>query len=421
MITSKSFARVALAAGLALAMVGPAFAGSYDAKALDRVVLKRSGATCAEDPNCFNRLHPKIPFVARAKPGQLIVFETRDAADSDFSLNTQFPRDLKMLSRYGVHPLTGPVYIEGASRGDVLAVTIVDIEPVEYGFTLIMPFGFAAKHFPGPPRIANWRLTRQEATTDQIPNVRIPYSAFPGILTVLPGDKEVIEWRDREMALLKADGVAPPPNPKGAVPAAVCGPAGSHKSECLRTIPPRENGGNMDAKYMTLGTTVLLPCFVDGCGLATGDVHYAQGDGEVAGTAIEMAATVTVRTEIRKGMGQFIKVPHLEGSGAPQNIPPGPFYATTGYPIKKAGRVPHFLSYLHSDKVKNLTNLSQDLTTAAQNALVEMIAYMVREHGLTRDQAYFVASVAVDIRITQVVDGSNYGALAILPLSIFRK
>ncbi len=50
-----------------------------------------------------------------------------------------------------------------------------------------------------------------------------------------------------------------------------------------------------------------------------------------------------------------------------------------------------------------------------------MIAYMVREHGLTRDQAYFVASVAVDLRIAQVVDGSNYGALAILPLSIFRK
>jgi formamidase len=416
------------AIGFAAALAGAVFfsaatadAGSYDAKAHNKVVIERSGATCADDPNCFNRLHPAIPMVARAKPGQLIVFETRDAADTDFNLDTRFPRDLKTLHRSSVHPLSGPVFIEGAKRGDVLAVTIVDIAPSEYGFTLITPIGFAAKHFPGPPRLTNWSLTREAALSDQIPNVRIPYSAFPGIVTVLPGDNEVIEWRDREMALMKAGGVAPPPSPKGAVPAAVCGLTGSHKDACLRTIPPREHGGNMDAKYMTLGTTVLLPCFVDGCGLATGDIHYAQGDGEVAGTAIEMAATVTLRAEIRKDMAKFIKVPHLEGRSAPQNIPPGPFYATTGYPIKPAGKVPHFLNYLHSDKAAKLTNLSRDLTLAAQNALLEMIDYMVREHRLTRDQAYFVASVAVDLRIAQVVDGSNYGAMAFLPLSIFVK
>ena len=90
-----------------------------------------------------------------------------------------------------------------------------------------------------------------------------------------------------------------PPQPTGALPAAVCGPSGSHKDKCLRTIPPRENGGNMDIKQMVVGTTLLLPCYIDGCGLFVGDVHYAQGDGEVAGTAIEMGAKVTVRTQIR--------------------------------------------------------------------------------------------------------------------------
>ncbi len=60
--------------------------------------------------------------------------------------------------------------------------------------------------------------------------------------------------------------------------------------QCLRTIPPRENGGNMDIKQMVVGTTLLLPCFIDGCGLFVGDVHYAQGDGECRGTAIEMGA-----------------------------------------------------------------------------------------------------------------------------------
>ena len=112
------------AIGFAAALAGAVFfsaatadAGSYDAKAHNKVVIERSGATCADDPNCFNRLHPAIPMVARAKPGQLIVFETRDAADTDFNLDTRFPRDLKTLHRSSVHPLSGPVFIGGRSGG----------------------------------------------------------------------------------------------------------------------------------------------------------------------------------------------------------------------------------------------------------------------------------------------------------------
>jgi formamidase len=172
---------VSIAAACSAAMAPPVLAGSYDAKTLDKVVLKRSGASCAEDPVCTNRLHPANPPVARAKPGQLIVFETRDALDSDFSLQTQFPRDLKLVDRNKVHPLVGPVHIEGAKRGDVLAITIVDVAPVEYGLTLILPSGLVADKFPGPPRLVNWRLTRLEATSDQMPGIRIPYAAFPGM------------------------------------------------------------------------------------------------------------------------------------------------------------------------------------------------------------------------------------------------
>ena len=116
----------------------------------------------------------------------------------------------------------------------------------------------------------------------------------------------------------EAGGVALPPQPIGALPAAVCGPNGSHKDKCLRTIPPRENGGNMDIKQMVVGTTLLLPCYVDGCGLFVGDVHYAQGDGEVAGTAIEMGAMVTVRTEVCKGAGCMITGAAFRGRLAAQ-------------------------------------------------------------------------------------------------------
>jgi formamidase len=166
---------------------------------------------------------------------------------------------------------------------------------------------------------------------------------------------------------------------------------------------------------------VLLPCYVDGCGLAIGDMHYAQGDGEVAGTAIEMAATITVRTEVRPGRASVVKVPHFEGGSGMFDQRPSPFYATTGFPLKKTGEIPPYLKYLESPKAAELENLSQDLTLAARNALIEMVDYLVREHGLTADQAYVIASVAVDLRIGQVVDSPNFGVSAVVPLDIFRK
>jgi hypothetical protein len=84
-----------------------ALAASFEVKAFNTVTLKRTGQRCADDPLCINRLHPGIPMTTRAKPGDLIVFETRDATDSDFDLQTQFPRDLRLLDRNRVHPLTG--------------------------------------------------------------------------------------------------------------------------------------------------------------------------------------------------------------------------------------------------------------------------------------------------------------------------
>ena len=189
-----------------------------------------------------------------------------------------------------VHPMTGPVHIEGAERGDVLAVTLLDIEPDQYGYTVIVPgFGFLRDRFPDP-YIVNWKLDRIAAISDQIPSVRVPIAASwarSACCRARPRSRLCLK---REAELAAAGGVALPPQPIGALPADICGPEGSDKDRCLRTIPPRENGGNMDVKQMQVGTTLLLPCFIDGCGLFVGDVHFAQGDGEVSGTAIEMGA-----------------------------------------------------------------------------------------------------------------------------------
>jgi formamidase len=409
-----------LAAVAAASVAAPVCADTTDVKTQSWVRVKKSGAHCADDPNCMNRYHPAIKPVASARPGQLILFETRDALDSELNVDS-VGKDVKAVDLNLVHPLTGPVFIEGAQRGDVLAVTLVDIEPDEYGYTTIVPgFGFLRDLYT-EPFVANWRVNRMEAVSDQVPGVAIPMNGFMGTVGTLPGFPEVTAWVERETKLGEAGGIALPPQPTGAQPAAVCGPNGSHKDKCLRTIPPRENGGNMDIKQMVVGTTLLLPCYVDGCGLFVGDVHYAQGDGEVAGTAIEIGAKVTVRTQIRKGMLSMIRGgPHFEGGSQIKKLEPDRFYATVGYPLKKVGEVPPQHKYLDSAKLVGLSNLNEDLTAAARSSLIDMIDWLTKNKGLTREQAYVFTSVACDLRIGNVVDVPNYAVSTICPLEVFK-
>jgi formamidase len=410
--------RWTLASAAVLGWPLAALADTSDVTWQNRVTVAKNGAHCADDPNCFNRYHPAIQPVARANPGDVIVFETRDALDSDLTLDATAD-DVTAIDLNLVHPMTGPLFIEGAAAGDVLAVTLLDIEPDQYGYTVIVPgFGFLRDLFT-EPYVVNWKLDRQAATSEQMPGVRVPMAAFMGSVGVLPGDTEVRQWLERERALGEAGGVALPPQPIGALPADVCGPNGSHADQCLRTIPPRENGGNMDIQQMQIGTTLLLPCFIDGCGLFVGDVHYAQGDGEVSGTAIEMGAVVTVTTEVLKGRGSEITSPHFEGGEQLKAIAPERFYATVGFPLKAQGEVPAFLTYLDGEKIGALENLSEDLTLAARAALIDMIDWLEREKGLTREQAYILCSVAVDLVVGQVVDVPNYTVSAIIDLGVF--
>jgi formamidase len=409
-----------LVALLASAIGPSAFADTAEVKTQTIVEVKKKGPHCEQDPNCFNRYHPAIKPVARAKPGDQIVVHTRDALDSNLNINSK-PKDVTAIDVNLIHPMTGPIYIEGAKRGDVLAIKLVNITPNEYGYTTIIPgFGFLPDLYT-EPFVANWKLNRVEAVSAEVPGVRIPMNGFMGSVGVMPGAEEVEKWLARETQLAAAGGVALPPEPTSARPAEICGPKGSHKDKCLRTIPPRENGGNMDVKQMVEGTTLLLPCFVDGCGLFIGDVHFAQGDGEVAGTAIEMGAVVTVETSIRKGMASVVKQPMFEGGSQIKKLEPDSFHAVVGYPLKAAGEVPPQWTYLDSAKIKPLTNLSNDVTLAARNSLINMIDWLKTTKGLTKEQAFVVTSVACDLRISNVVDVPNYAVTTICPMNIFDK
>ncbi len=402
----------------ALGCVTAAWSDTTDVKTQTIVEVKKEGEHCEQDPNCFNRYHPAIKPIARANPGDLITVHTRDALDSNLTIDS-LPKDVLAIDLNLIHPMTGPIHIEGAVRGDVLAVQLINIIPDEYGYTTLIPgFGFLPDLFT-EPFVANWALNSLEAVSAQIPGVKIPMNAFMGSVGVLPGEPEVQKWLKRETELAAAGGVALPPEPTGARPADVCGPNGSHKDECLRTIPPRENGGNMDVKQMVVGTTLLLPCFIDGCGFFIGDVHYAQGDGEVAGTAIETGAIVTVKTEIRKGMASLIKQPHFEGGSQIKALEPDRFHATVGYPFKEAGEIPPQWTYLDSEKIKPLSQLSNDITMAARNSLLQMLDWLQATKGLEREQAFVVMSVACDLRIGNVVDVPNYVVSTICPMEIF--
>lgn len=383
-----------------------------------QVIVGGTGTNCLEDPGCFNRLHPDVPMAARARPGQSIVFHVRDMFDIDAQNADSMTAD-RLLQEFGkVHALAGPVYIEGARAGDTLAVTLNQTRPAQVGWTLALTVGFAGD-LVGGNGLVIWRLNDEFAVSDGIPGVRIPNASFPGIVTTLPGNAQLQTILEREKALLAAGGAGFSPNSDLAVPAKLCGADGAGRDTCLRTIPPREHGGNMDIRYFGPGVTIFLPCYIDGCGLAIGDLHFAQGDGEVSGTAIEMGGYVELTSQIIKDGPDLSHGPHYQGSAALLGGPTGEFYAVTGFPLKTSGDVPRDMEYLDSAKIAALTNLSNDIGLAARNALDAILDYIVVTYGYDRQQAYVIASVAVDLRIAQLVNAPNVGVTAILPLDIF--
>jgi formamidase len=397
---------------------------------------------CGEDPlrTCHNRWHPDIPDAAIANDGDTVIFETRDAFDNPFNRSST-PATVAAANLNLIHPLTGPLMVNGAERGDVLAVTMIDVRPGpdNFGYTVAVPgFGFLRDVFTDPA-IAHWELgappvngTRY-ATSRDLPGVRLPLHGFAGTIGVELGLPEIELAFAREEELRAKNGFVLPPEPKDAVPSSLCGPNGSAKDRCLRTIPPRENGGNTDVKQMVKGTTLLFPCFIKGCGLSIGDVHWAQGDGEVSGTAIEMNAIVTVKVEVRHRLkaSDLGNWPRFESSvaGVLKDLDPEHFVATMGIPVKPAGVVME--PELWIDKNSNhllqpLRNESEDVTLAARDALLKMIALLTGPTSpapvpLSAEQAYLLCSVACDLHISNLVDVPNYVVSNFLPLDIFER
>ncbi|GAA0466112.1 acetamidase/formamidase family protein [Alkalibacillus silvisoli] len=158
-------------------------------------------------------------------------------------------------------------------------------------------------------------------------------------------------------------------------------------------VPPRKNGGNMDIRHLTKGTRLLLPVWVEGALFSVGDTHAAQGDGEVCGTAIEAPMEIQLKFKLHKG--KTIQEPRF--------ITPGPL--TTG--LDEEG---YYVTTGHSD----------DLMLASKKAVEYMIEHLGETYGLSDQEAYALSSVAVDLKISEIVDVPNYLVSAYLPQKIFK-
>lgn len=259
------------------------------------------------------------------------------------------PESLKVVERAvtdrgpGLHPLTGPIYVEGAEPGDVLEARIL-------GFEFLHPYGAGgfipeAGALPDEFPYAKFRLVRfnvAAGTAEFTPGVTLRLAPFFGSI-----------------------GVAPP---------AILGRVSSG--------PPGSHTGNLDNKELVAGSTLYLPVHVPGALVSMGDGHALQGDGEVSLTALETSLRGTVQLTVRKG--RRLRWPRAETPT-------------------------HFITM----------GLHPDLDEAARLATREMIDYLTTEKGLSREDAYVLCSLAADLHVTQIVDGTK-GVHAMIAKSIFR-
>lgn len=289
-----------------------------------------------------------IEPVLRVEPGSELEIFTIDSSGGQLNAASTV-EDVAALDFGRVNPVTGPVYIEGAEPGDAVKIDILDLDEGSWGWTGIIPgFGLLADEFNEPfLNISHYDANRVEFQ----PGIHLPTRPFPGTIGLALSEP------------------------------------GNHS-----VVPPRAQGGNLDVRDLTRGSSLYLPVAVAGGLLSIGDTHAAQGDGEVCGTAVETAMTVRVRVSLIKNAGFTNPRYELTAAAATEPMPKG-IYATTG--------------------------VGPDLMEATKDAIRAMIDHLGREYGLEPTMAYALCSVAVNLKISEVVDMPNWVVSAHLPRHIF--
>lgn len=353
-----------------------------------------------------NRWHPDIPELTSVKPGEEIILECLDFLDAQIK-DTDSANDVRDVDLTRAHPLTGPVHVEGAEPGDILVVDLLDINyitPVGFSGIFAKSNGgsFLAEQFPDADK-AIWDLRGKFATSRHIPGVRVGAMLHPGLIGTLPSHDLLQEWNRREAILVKK-GQANPPHKETAILRGVSGPEFDRMaSEAARTVPPREHGGNLDIKNITVGTRMYFPVYVKGAGLSLGDLHFSQGDGEISFCgAIEMDGAAHLGFDLIKG-------------GMAKYGITSPIYVPGRHDV----RYDEWLTFT-GISVENDINHYLDATIAYKQACLAAIDYITRVTELSANQAYMLLTAApVEGRYGGVVDLPNASASLALPTGIF--
>lgn len=218
------------------------------------------------------------------------------------------------------------------------------------------------------------------AWTSLIPGLGLLAEDFP--------EHHLMIWELEEMVTRSFPGVTLELHP-------FAGIIGVQRAEAgqFRTRAPGAFGGNMDVRQLTAGTTLYLPVFTPGGGVLVGDCHAAQGDGEVCINGMEAPMDVTLTFQLHKGRA-------LAG---PQALYPGGFT-----PARYAGKPWHL--FIESDA---------DAREACKRAVRRAIAFIVERLGVTREMAYTLCSVVLDLKVSQLVNVPTTTITACLPEGIF--
>ena len=255
-----------------------------------------------------------------------------------------------------------------------------------------------------------WDFHGIYTSSRHIPGVRFAGQIHPGLIGCLPSRDLLETWKKRELGLIATDPDRIPPlaNPPLARTAHMGKMKGEARDkaagEAARTVPPREHGGNCDIKDLSKGSRIYFPVYVDGAGLSVGDLHFAQGDGEITFCgAIEMAGGwVHMRVElIKDGMSKYgIKNPIFK---------PGPL-------------TPNYNDYLIFEGISVDSEGKQyylDANVAYKQACLNAIEYL-KKFGFSGAQGYSIlGSAPVQGHLSGVVDIPNSCATLWLPTQIF--
>jgi amidase len=283
------------------------------------------------------------PQVARLRPGNILEANSLDC----FGNGIQKPGDTTAMAK-GDNPLTGPFFIEGAEPGDTLVVRILDLQvDGNQGVGVFSP-GFGAinsTHYtpvlekePLAEKIWFYPIDHADNTAtfqalDSNYKVKIPMHPFLGCIGVAPAN-----------------------------------------GEARSSIVPAEFGGNMDAPEVSVGNTLYLPVNVPGALFYFGDGHAAMGDGEVAGSAIEVPMRVRLQFDVVKGK-------------------------RTGWPR------------FENEKEIMTTGIYRPVDDAVRIAFTELVAWIHADYGLSELDAYELLSKVGKIHLTEMVD-PNYVVVA---------